>query len=83
MAAAEPRVRPAAVISQRVIGDLARYAGSGPDEVVWQLTAVLPDLVDAFSPGGVFVDADELRGEFLGASEAGDRSAGPFAPHID
>jgi uncharacterized protein YidB (DUF937 family) len=66
-----------------VIGDLARYAGSEPDEVAWQLTAVLPDLVDAFSPGGVFVDATELRGELLDATETGDRSAGPFAPHID
>jgi uncharacterized protein YidB (DUF937 family) len=66
-----------------VIGDLARYADSGPDEVAWQLTAVLPDLVDAFSPGGVFVDAAELRREFLDASDAGDRSAGPFAPHVD
>jgi hypothetical protein len=43
------------------------------------LTALLPDLVDAFSQGGVIVDAAELRGEFLGASDAGDRSAGPFA----
>jgi uncharacterized protein YidB (DUF937 family) len=72
-----------AAFGDDVIGDLARFAGSEPDEVAWQLAAVLPDLVDAFSPGGVLVDAAELRVEFLDASDAGDRSAGPFGPHID
>jgi uncharacterized protein YidB (DUF937 family) len=70
-----------ATFGEKVIGDLALFAGSEPEAVTWQLTAVLPDLVDAFSPEGVIVDADELRAEFLDASAAADRSAGPFAPH--
>ncbi len=65
-----------------VIVDLGRYAGSEPDEVAWQLTAVLPDLVDAFSPGGVMVDAAELRAEFIDARDTAELSAGPFAPHV-
>jgi uncharacterized protein YidB (DUF937 family) len=72
-----------AAFGDKVIGDLALFTNCEPDDVAWQLTAVLPDLVDAFSPGGVIVDAAELRAEFLGATGAGDRSAGPFAPHID
>ena len=72
-----------AAFGDEVIADLARYAGSGADEVAWQLTAVLPDLVDAISPGGMMIDAAELRRELIAASDAADRSAGPFAPHID
>jgi uncharacterized protein YidB (DUF937 family) len=72
-----------AAFGDEVIGNLAGYAGGEPDEVAWQLRAILPDLVDAFSPGGVIVDPAELRREFIDASAAGDRSAGPFAPHID
>ena len=66
-----------------VIEGVAGYASEEPAEAASQLTAILPDLVDAFSPGGVLVDADELRREFLDASGAGDRSAGPFASHVD
>jgi uncharacterized protein YidB (DUF937 family) len=72
-----------AAFDDEVIADLARYADSEPEEVTWQLTAVLPDLVDAFSPGGAIVDAAELRAEFLDATAAGDRSAGPFGPRVD
>jgi uncharacterized protein YidB (DUF937 family) len=66
-----------------VIDNLAAYTGGEPDETAWQLAAVLPDVIDAFSPGGAIVDAAELRREFLDASAAADQSAGPFAPHID
>ena len=66
----------------QVIENLAGFAGSEPQQVAWQLTTVLPDLVDAFSPGGALVDETELRREFLDASAAGDQSAGPFAPHV-
>ena len=65
-----------------VIRDLASYVGGEPDAIAWQLTAVLPDLVDAFSPGGATVDVAEIRAAFLGAIEAGDRSAGAFGFHI-
>lgn len=68
-----------AAYGDRVIGDLARYAGSEPTDVSWQLTVVLPDLVDVVTPGGVIVDATELRAAFINASDAADRSAGPFA----
>jgi uncharacterized protein YidB (DUF937 family) len=64
-----------------VIEDLASYADSGPDETAWQLTAVLPDLVDAFSPDGAIVEIDELRDGFFGATDAADRSSGPFGFH--
>ena len=72
-----------AALGDEVIGNVAGYAGSEPDEVAWQLTAILPDLVDAFSPGGAIVDPAELRKVFIDATAAGDRSAGPFAPHLD
>jgi len=72
-----------AAFGDEVIRTVAGYVGSEPDEVAWQLTAVLPDLVDAFSPGGAIVDPAELRREFIDATAAGDRSAGPFGPHID
>ncbi len=65
-----------------VIRDLASYANSEPDEVAYQLTAVLPDLVDAFSSGGAIVDAAEIRTGFTGGIEAGDRSAGAFGSHF-
>ena len=65
-----------------VIRDLASYADSEPEQTAWQLTAVLPDLVDAFSPGGAIVDAAELRAGFYSATDAGDRSAGPFGYHV-
>jgi uncharacterized protein YidB (DUF937 family) len=66
-----------------VIEEVASYADEEPGEVASQLTAIVPDLVDAFSPGGVLVDAAEVRREFIDASAAGDRSAGPFASHVD
>ena len=72
-----------AAFGDDVIDGVAAFTGGEPDEAAWQLAAVLPDVVDAFSVGGVIVDAAELRREFIDASAAGDRSAGPFAPHID
>jgi uncharacterized protein YidB (DUF937 family) len=71
-----------AAFGDDVIRDLARYADSGPEETAWQLTVVLPDLVDAFSPGGTIVEAAELRSGFFDASDAGDRSAGSFGYHV-
>ncbi len=65
-----------------VIRDLARYADSEPEQTAWQLTAVLPDLVDAFSSGGAIVEVAEVRAGFYRATDAGDRSAGPFGYHV-
>jgi uncharacterized protein YidB (DUF937 family) len=66
----------------RMIGDLARYAGSGADEVTWQLTAVVPDLIDALSPGGVLANTAEIQRELIDTRDADQRSAGPFGPNV-
>jgi uncharacterized protein YidB (DUF937 family) len=66
-----------------VIRDLANYVDSQPDEIAWQLTSVLPDLVDAFSSGGAIADAADVRTSLFGAIDAADRSAGPFGYHVD
>ncbi|GIH10017.1 hypothetical protein Rhe02_80840 [Rhizocola hellebori] len=65
-----------------VLDDLAVYAKSSPDEVAWQLAEVLPDLVDAVSPGGQVLAASELGRHLSEAVEADDRSAGPFGPQL-
>lgn len=70
------------VFGGEVIGDLATYTSGAPDQVAWQLTSLLPDLVDAVSPNGSVVDASELGRGLSAASEADDRSSGPFGPHI-
>lgn len=56
------------------INDLAEYAQSDPVAIESQLVDVLPDLVDAISPGGRVVDADELNQEYSRAIEEDDRS---------
>jgi hypothetical protein len=43
---------------------------------------VLPDLVDALSPGGVIADAAEIQGELIAARDDDQRSAGPFGPNV-
>jgi uncharacterized protein YidB (DUF937 family) len=65
-----------------VIEDLAQWTGSSPGEVVWQLAAVLPDLVDAISPGGVLIDADRLARELAAATAEDDRSSGAFGSRL-
>ncbi|MFC0106215.1 YidB family protein [Kibdelosporangium aridum] len=45
-------------IGDSAIDDLAQLMSASPGIVAWQLAAVLPDLVDAVSPGGAVVDAD-------------------------
>ncbi len=67
-----------AALGDDTIDDVARFAGGSPDELAWQLAVVLPDLVDALSPGGVVIEADELGEGLRAAAAAGDRSAGPF-----
>lgn len=60
------------------IDEIASYAGSSPADVASQLAAVLPDLVDAVSPGGNVIDARELDKQVRAAIAADDQSAGPF-----
>lgn len=67
-----------ATIGGAALGDLAAFTGGGPDAVGWQLAAVLPDLVDAVSPGGTIIDADRLALEITQATSDDERSAGAF-----
>ena len=65
-------------IGDGALEDLARFANGSPGAVAWQLTAVLPDLVDAVSPGGQVIDADRLARQIQEAGDYDDRSAGAF-----
>jgi uncharacterized protein YidB (DUF937 family) len=71
-----------AAYGPEMINDLARYVQSSPVDVETQLVAVLPDLVDAVSPGGSVIDANELAQQLNAASAADDRSSGAFGPRI-
>ena len=61
-------------IGESAIDDLAELMRGTPDVVAWQLAVVLPDLVDAVSPGGEIVDAAWLSREIMEAGVADDRS---------
>jgi uncharacterized protein YidB (DUF937 family) len=65
-------------IGDGAINDLAALTGGSPSTVAWQLAAVLPDLVDAISPGGEVIDASQLAREIAEASAYDDLSAGAF-----
>ncbi|GAA2361391.1 YidB family protein [Dactylosporangium salmoneum] len=71
-----------AAFGDEVIKDLARYAQSSAVDVTWQLSALLPDLVDALTPGGNLVRTSELRRELDAAAAAGDQTSGPFGPRL-
>jgi uncharacterized protein YidB (DUF937 family) len=65
-------------IGDSAIDDLAQLEGGTPDAVAWQLAAVLPDLVDAVTPGGEIVEVNRLAREIAEATADDDRSAGAF-----
>jgi uncharacterized protein YidB (DUF937 family) len=69
-------------IGDTAIDDLAQLAGGSPGDAAWQLAAVLPDLVDAVSPGGAVIDAERLAMELAEASAADDSSAGAFGSRV-
>ena len=69
-----------AALGDETVDDVAVYAGSTPDDIAWQLTSVLPTLVDAFSRGGTVVEATEIGQDIRAVIEAADQSAGPFGP---
>jgi uncharacterized protein YidB (DUF937 family) len=69
-------------IGDSALDDLAMLAGSSPSAVAWQLAAVLPDLVDAVSPGGRVIDDTLLAREIAEASADDDRSAGAFGTRV-
>jgi uncharacterized protein YidB (DUF937 family) len=56
----------------------AEFLDGSPSAITWQLAAVLPDLVDAVSPGGQVIDASLLARELADASTNDDLSAGAF-----
>lgn len=70
------------VVGYDMITDVARYTDSSPEAVAFQLAAVLPDLADALSPGGVLVGVAELARELDEAAGQSDRSGGLFGPHV-
>jgi uncharacterized protein YidB (DUF937 family) len=69
-------------IGDRALDDLAQLAEGSADAVAWQLAVVLPDLVDAVTPGGAIIDVDRLTCELAEASADDDRSAGAFGSHV-
>jgi uncharacterized protein YidB (DUF937 family) len=65
-------------VGDSALDDLAQFTVGSPGAVAWQLAAVLPDLVDAVSPGGEIVDAEVLEQEIRKAITDDDLSAGAF-----
>ncbi len=69
-------------IGDGAIDDLALFVDDSASAVTWQLAMVLPDLVDAISPGGQVIDASRLAEELADASAEDDRSAGAFGTRL-
>jgi uncharacterized protein YidB (DUF937 family) len=69
-----------AALGEGCLNDLAKFTKTSPEEVAWQLAEVLPDLVDAVSPGGEVLAARVLGRDLDAAVEIDERSAGAFAP---
>jgi uncharacterized protein YidB (DUF937 family) len=65
-------------IGAGAIDDLAQFVGGTSSAVAWQLAAVLPDLVDAVTPGGQVIESNLLAQEIAKASADDDLSAGAF-----
>ena len=65
-------------IGDPAIGDLAGASYSTPDAVAWQLSEILPDLVDALTPGGRVIDTEALAAELAEATTEDDLEAGVF-----
>jgi hypothetical protein len=65
-------------VGDAAIADLAQFTSASTASVAWQLAGVLPDVVDAVSPGGEVVDATRLAREIEEAITIDDRSAGVF-----
>jgi YidB-like protein len=69
-------------IGDTAIDDLARLTQGSAGAVTWQLASVLPDVVDAVSPGGEVIDAVQLACEIDQAIAYDDRSAGAFGARL-
>jgi uncharacterized protein YidB (DUF937 family) len=66
-------------IGDEAIGDVADFVSSTPEAVAWQLAEVLPDLVDAISPGGRVIEAELIAREIAEATLEDDEETGAFA----
>jgi uncharacterized protein YidB (DUF937 family) len=69
-------------IGDGALDDLAQFSGGDAAAVAWQLAVVLPDLVDAVSPGGEVAEAALIAREIADASADDDRSAGAFGSRV-
>lgn len=67
-------------IGDGALEDLAAYTSSTAGAVSWQLAGVLPDLVDAVSPGGQIIEAGLIDREMTQASAEDDLESGAFRP---
>ncbi|GIM96511.1 YidB family protein [Paractinoplanes toevensis] len=67
-----------AALGDGPLGDLAAATGTDSGVVSRQLAGLLPDLVDAVSPGGRIVDPARLAGEITEARREDDLEAGVF-----
>jgi hypothetical protein len=65
-------------IGDGALDDLAVYTSSSAGAVTWQLAGVLPDLVDAVSPGGQIIDPLLIDREMIQASDEDDLESGAF-----
>ena len=65
-------------VGDATLGDLADAAGSTRAAVAWQLAEILPDLVDAVSPGGRVMEVEVLAREIGEAKTEDDLEAGVF-----
>jgi len=70
------------MLGEGALDDLAQFTSGSAIAVASQLAAILPDFVDAISPGGRVVDATQLAGELGEASADDDRSSGAFGSRV-
>ncbi|NMO51685.1 hypothetical protein HH310_10840 [Actinoplanes sp. TBRC 11911] len=66
-------------VGDGALDDLAAWTGGTAGAVTWQLAEVLPDLVDAVSPGGQVVDPALIDREMTQATTQDDSESGAFA----
>ena len=69
-------------IGDGALNDLAIYTSSTAGAVTWQLAEVLPDLVDAVSPGGQVIDPMLIDREMTQASAEDDLESGAFGSRV-
>jgi uncharacterized protein YidB (DUF937 family) len=61
------------------LAGIAAVTSSSPDAVAWQLSELLPDLVDAVTPGARILDPRTLATEISEATLEDEREEGAFA----